>query len=84
MLTKRALNCLPVNQEARIGCFNDTKKINNNNNNDNNNINNNNINNNINNSNNNCHQKRGAVCQNHLMDQIQNVIRILEICVGLS
>ena len=27
---------------------------------------------------------RGAVCQNHLMDQNQNLIRTLEICVGLS
>ena len=49
MLTKRALNCLPVNQEARIGCFNDTKKTNNNNNNNNNNNKNNNNNNNNNN-----------------------------------
>ena len=29
-------------------------------------------------------KKRGAVCQNHLMDQNQNLIRTLEICVGLS
>ena len=69
MLTKITLNCLPVNQEARIGCFNDSQNINNNNNN---------------NSNNNFHQKRGAVCQNHLRDQKQNLIRTLEICVCLS
>ena len=31
-----------------------------------------------------CHQKRGAVCQNHLVDQNQNLILSLEICVGLS
>ena len=29
-------------------------------------------------------KKRGAVCQNHLMDQNQNLICTLEICVGLS
>ena len=29
-------------------------------------------------------KKRGAVCQNHLTDQNQNLIRTLEICVGLS
>ena len=29
-------------------------------------------------------RKGGAVCQNHLMDQNQNLIRTLEICVGLS
>ena len=29
-------------------------------------------------------KKRGAVCQNYLMDQNQNLIRTLEICVGLS
>ena len=31
-----------------------------------------------------CHQKRGAVCQNHLMDQNQNIIDTLEIWVGLT
>lgn len=29
-------------------------------------------------------KKGGAVCQNHLMDQNQNLIRTLEICVGSS
>jgi len=27
----------------------------------------------------NCHQKRGAVCQNHLLDQNQNLMHTLEI-----
>ena len=31
-----------------------------------------------------CRQKMEAVCQDHLMDQNQNLIRTLEICVSLS